>query len=994
VAREDTLTTRFEANIQQFENELRKLQRLNARSTSRVASEHERAARQSEAAWKRADLGGAMTRSMGNIGPMVARYATMIAGMFAGREAIQAADTYTRFTNSLRVAGLAGIQLEQVQGRLFEMAQKNGIALEPLGQLYGRLAQSQRELGANSQQLLRFTGGVASALRVAGTDATAAQGALLQLSQAMGAGIVRAEEYNSINEGARPILEAVARGTTAYGGSVAKLREDILKGNVTSREFFDGFLRGSAALEAQAAQAPLTVAQSMTVLQNALTQYIGQTDQGYSITERLGMAIRSLATNIDSVINAVTILGTLYAATFLPAIGRASAAIALQSTAFIQGAIAARGIAAGLSGVAASSGVASVAMMGLRGAMAFLGGPIGIAVIGITAAVAYLGVTSATAAMEAEELKRRIEAQNQALHANQRASVAARAETGELTQAEYNAAVAAANLTGEAGKLSNRLYLVAAAAKSARVEVARLGLERARSDRQAAEQAYQRRVDGSSAWRRAERPFAERGLARDALPVDREGASRAAHAEVARTPEATTLRQARENEAGAQRELERVRRDGLDSYRPAPVAAPRPAAAARPNRSGGRSNNNAAEEAERRREASEDLVIQAQRELAEATRAEARTSQDRHDAAVARLVEERDERLRDITRRREDNQITEESANLATALVNQTFEVKRASEVQRSATEVADRQREIAQLEGQHAAEQLRLDADVIEDQARAARTIRERHQLEREALERRQQSDDALFALEQDRLALERQRNSYTAEEIARLRQQAEDNRARTRANETNDLRRTQEGEGPKSWGDWASEQAEGFGDLNTQLQGIASDGLDSLTKGLTAALMGTKSLKEAFSDMAKSMISQLIEMAIRFAIFEAIGMALGVPGLGKAAVGIGRNAAGTDNWRGGLSLVGEAGPELVYMPKGAQVLPNNLLRNAVSTPRGAASGGVSVFINTHVNASDAVLSQTVKQWIFEANTQAVQQAQRMTMKTMQRGQQNSLLR
>lgn len=39
------------------------------------------------------------------------------------------------------------------------------------------------------------------------------------------------------------------------------------------------------------------------------------------------------------------------------------------------------------------------------------------------------------------------------------------------------------------------------------------------------------------------------------------------------------------------------------------------------------------------------------------------------------------------------------------------------------------------------------------------------------------------------------------------------------------------------------------------------------------------------------------------------------------------GANALGTDNWRGGMSWVGERGPELVNLPRGAQVIPNNKL-------------------------------------------------------------------
>lgn len=38
-----------------------------------------------------------------------------------------------------------------------------------------------------------------------------------------------------------------------------------------------------------------------------------------------------------------------------------------------------------------------------------------------------------------------------------------------------------------------------------------------------------------------------------------------------------------------------------------------------------------------------------------------------------------------------------------------------------------------------------------------------------------------------------------------------------------------------------------------------------------------------------------------------------------------IGRNAEGTDYWRGGLTWVGEKGPELVNLPRGSQVIPND---------------------------------------------------------------------
>ena len=52
------------------------------------------------------------------------------------------------------------------------------------------------------------------------------------------------------------------------------------------------------------------------------------------------------------------------------------------------------------------------------------------------------------------------------------------------------------------------------------------------------------------------------------------------------------------------------------------------------------------------------------------------------------------------------------------------------------------------------------------------------------------------------------------------------------------------------------------------------------------------------------------------------------------------GRNAAGTSDWRGGLTWVGEAGPELVRLPQHAQILSNQ-------ESRALAAGDQHIVIN-----------------------------------------------
>jgi tape measure domain-containing protein len=127
----------------------------------------------------------------------------------------QLSDSGTRITNSLKVAGLAGEELEGVYQKLFTAAQKNAAPLETLVQLYGRVSLVQKELGVSSDEIISLSSNVALALRASGQSSQEASGALLQLSQALGAGVVRAEEFNSILEGAPTILQAAAAGMRA-----------------------------------------------------------------------------------------------------------------------------------------------------------------------------------------------------------------------------------------------------------------------------------------------------------------------------------------------------------------------------------------------------------------------------------------------------------------------------------------------------------------------------------------------------------------------------------------------------------------------------------------------------------------------------------------------------------------------------------------------------------------------------------------------------------
>lgn len=249
-----------------------------------------------------------LSRDMGGVASALGSLRTLIPALAGGalvRGFLQAAEASTRMSNALKIAGLSGKELQDTQAALTASALRNAAPVESLVELYGKLKLSQGELKVSNSELLNFTDGVATALRVSGKSAAEASGALLQLSQALAGGTVRAEEFNSILEGATPIAQAVADGLEEARGSIAKLRQLVIDGRVSSQAFFRAFEVGSETLRQKAAAAVLTTSQRLENLKTALIAAAGQFDTATGASAVFGRGIANAASNVDSLTAAI-----------------------------------------------------------------------------------------------------------------------------------------------------------------------------------------------------------------------------------------------------------------------------------------------------------------------------------------------------------------------------------------------------------------------------------------------------------------------------------------------------------------------------------------------------------------------------------------------------------------------------------------------------------------------------------------------------------------
>lgn len=140
----------------------------------------------------------------------------------------------------------------------------------------------------------------------------------------------------------------------------------------------------------------------------------------------------------------------------------------------------------------------------------------------------------------------------------------------------------------------------------------------------------------------------------------------------------------------------------------------------------------------------------------------------------------------------------------------------------------------------------------------------------------------------------------------------------------------------------EWAETwSAEAQGARRDWVQGFVAD---IRRGGISDAL--AEQLNRATDRMIEGLVDKLFDLDWSGLLGSAGNNGVGAAGTWfsrglEALLGIGRNADGTDYWRGGYSLVGERGPELVDMPRGARVM------DAERTRRVLGGGGGGTVVN-----------------------------------------------
>ena len=221
-------------------------------------------------------MSAGMQKLNGAAGALIGTLGKVAAAMGVAFSAVaikNAADEAMNLDNKLRV-----IYKDDEQGRramkdkIFDMANDARGSYTATGDLFYKVARTSETTGLSLDESARLAEIVSKGLSLSGADTGTAEGAILQLGQALSSGVLQGDELHALNEGAGALMQEMAK---SMGVKIGDLKEMGKNGELTSDKVARAILASGDEIDRQFATHVPTIGQAMQTISNTWTKTIG-----------------------------------------------------------------------------------------------------------------------------------------------------------------------------------------------------------------------------------------------------------------------------------------------------------------------------------------------------------------------------------------------------------------------------------------------------------------------------------------------------------------------------------------------------------------------------------------------------------------------------------------------------------------------------------------------------------------------------------------------
>ena len=168
---------------------------------------------------------------------------------------------------------------ETLQDMIFASAQRTRTSYLDTANVITKIGQNAKEAFSNNAELIQFTENLNKQFIIAGASQQEIASASLQLTQALGSGVLRGEELNAVFESAPNIIRTIA---DYLGVSVGEIRELASDGAITAEIVKNAMLKATDDIEKNFRDMPMTLSQAFTVGKNEIQKSLQDSFEGWN----------------------------------------------------------------------------------------------------------------------------------------------------------------------------------------------------------------------------------------------------------------------------------------------------------------------------------------------------------------------------------------------------------------------------------------------------------------------------------------------------------------------------------------------------------------------------------------------------------------------------------------------------------------------------------------------------------------------------------------
>ena len=258
---------------------------------------------------------------VGKIGSSLSGLTKLLAGFATAdfaKSVLHTADAMQLINSQVRMVTSSETEYLSVQRQLLDVANNTGASLESTASLYVSTSRALKDYGYTQQEILQFTEATNNAMTIGNVGAQQQAAALMQLSQALGSGVLQGDEFKSIADAAPILLDTIAE---YMGKSRTEIKKLGSEGQLTADVIFKAISGASEKLGEQAAKIPMTMGKALTVFSNNWQSMVSKLMNDSGTMSGIASIIKLIADNLTLVVPIVAGFAVAVAAATAQVIG-------------------------------------------------------------------------------------------------------------------------------------------------------------------------------------------------------------------------------------------------------------------------------------------------------------------------------------------------------------------------------------------------------------------------------------------------------------------------------------------------------------------------------------------------------------------------------------------------------------------------------------------------------------------------------------------------